>query len=171
MNLNGELIPTSGGLSLIAARIFVATHETTSYAGAEMSLGLGSVPAVAISTYTSAPGSLWGASGGVADMNVVSPFAVAAAIVVGASCAVWVIVVLAPMPFVLSAYWVQVLVTFGQTYMHSLIQLWCWSMVIAVVLLEITRRRRSPAMTAVVALVLTLGSVSRSTSTGSSPPI
>lgn len=177
--------------SLVAARIFVASHETTSYAGTEISLGPDSIPAWVSSTYTSAPGSLWGKSSAFVDSGLVGPFSIAAALLGGVSFAVWVFVArrsaisahaahaaadvpapssgalgamgpvaligaLAPLPFVLSGYWSQVLLNPGESYMHSLIPLWCWALLGAVIIVELTRRRLPAAVIGAIAVVLAI---------------
>lgn len=172
-------------LSLVVARVFVASHETVTYSGTEMAIGWASVPALVTSTYTSAPGSLWGATGGAFDPSLVGPFALGAAALAGTTFFAWaftvrhrdnvvmgeaptsrsalrglgpvgVIAIMAPVPFALSGYWVQVLAQLGQTYMHSLIQIWTWSMVVAILALEVVRRRWSVLAILSVGVVLTL---------------
>jgi hypothetical protein len=50
---------------------------------------------------------------------------------------------LAPLPFIVTPQWGAALRTFGTTYMHSLIPLWCWAGVMALVAWAVVRRAPS----------------------------
>jgi hypothetical protein len=67
-----------------------------------------------------------------------------------------VVAALAPIPFIVTPQWGDALQTFGTTYMHSLIPLWCWAGALALVACAVVRRTPSLRVLTVMSVVVFL---------------
>lgn len=164
-------------LTWILGRLMLSGNPTEDYSGTAITIGPGNVAALVSATYTSAPGSQWGTSGPHVDFSSVPTSAIAVAVAVGLVVTAWaaslrrlrsgamtgragwavlpigVLLLIAPMPYVVSEYWSNYLLTHGATYMHSLVAMWCWAMAIGLALYLVVRNRRTILVVVSVVLV------------------